>query len=248
MNGIASKAPKPQASESLPRTLLASRRHTLIFFAICLAATVVSALNANRGSLQGAPTGANPNQMLQLYLLLIGMEWLWVRFVFKDMQAHGRSLFEFIGQPWFTPRQLAGDLMYAALALGFSYALFIGIDGLLQQHGEAVTNPLLPGVPSAAAGIIVWIGLSLSAGICEEIVFRGYLQRQLAAISGSTSLAILGQAIVFGIAHGYEGVGAVIKIVVYGLAFGMLAQWRGNIRAAILAHAPWDILAGLDLI
>src|ERR1700685_1688877 len=167
MNGIASKAPKPQASESLPRTLLASRRHTLIFFAICLAVTVVSALNANRGSLQGAPTGANPNQMLQLYLLLIGMEWLWVRFVFKGMQAHGRSLFEFIGQPWFTPRQLAGDLMYAALALGFSYALFIGIDGLLQQHGEAVTTPLLPGVPSAAAGIIVWIGLSLSAGICE---------------------------------------------------------------------------------
>jgi uncharacterized protein len=245
MNDAASKALTPQATNGLPHTLLASRRHTLIFLGICLAVTVVSALNANRGTAPAAPAGSN--QMLQLYVFLIGMEWLWVRFVYKGMQAHGRSLFEFIGRPGFTLRQMAGDLMYAALALGFSYACFIGIDRLL-GHGQSITNPLLPAIPSGAAGIIVWIGLSLSAGICEEIVFRGYLQRQLAAISGSTSLAILGQAIVFGIAHGYEGVGAAIRIVVYGFAFGMLAQWRGNIRAGMLAHATWDILAGLDLL
>jgi membrane protease YdiL (CAAX protease family) len=241
MNSIAAKGPGPQASDSL----LASRRHTLIFFAICLAVTVTSALNADSGSPPG--TAAGSSQMLQLYLLLIGMEWLWVRFIYKGMRAHGRSLFEFIGSPWFAPRQLAGDATYAVLALGFSYLCFIGIDRLL-LHGAQLSNPLLPAVPSGAAGIIVWIGLSLSAGICEEIVFRGYLQRQLAALSGRTSLAILGQAVVFGIAHGYEGLGAVLRIVVYGLAFGMLAHWRGNIRAGILAHAAWDILAGLDLI
>jgi membrane protease YdiL (CAAX protease family) len=157
--------------------LLASRRHTLIFFAICLAVTLVSVLNANHGSPPGA--AASSNQMLQVYVYLIGMEWLWVRFVFKGMQAHGRSLFEFIGHPWFTPRQMAGDLMYAARALGFSYTCFIGIDRML-GHGAAVTNPLLPSVPSGAAGVIVWIGLSLSAGICEEIVFRGNWQRSVA--------------------------------------------------------------------
>jgi uncharacterized protein len=245
MNGIASKAQGPQPTGGSPHALLASRRHTLIFLAICLAVTVVSAMNANHGYPTSAP--ARSNQMVLLYLFLIGMEWLWVRFVHRGMQAHGRSLLEFIGRPWFTPRLLAGDLLYAALALGFSYALFIGIDRVL-QHSEPLTNPLLPAVPNGAAGIIVWIGLSLSAGICEEIVFRGYLQRQLAALSGSTSVAILGQAIVFGIAHGYEGVGAVIRIVVYGLAFGILAQWRGNIRAGMLAHVVWDILAGLGLI
>jgi len=246
MNGIASKAQGPQPTGSSPRALLASRRHTLIFLGICLAVTVVSAMNANHGYPTGAP--ARSNQMLLLYLFLIGMEWLWIRFVYKGMQAHGRSLLELIGRrPWFTPRLLAGDVLYAALALGFSYALFVGIDRVL-QHGEALTNPLLPAVPSGAAGIIVWIGLSLSAGICEEIVFRGYLQRQLAALSGSTSVAIVGQAVAFGIVHGYEGVGAVIRIVVYGLAFGMLARWRGNIRAGMIAHVVWDILAGLDLI
>ena len=241
MNSVASDRPA-SADGFPPRTLLASRRHTLIFLAICLTVTVVSALNANHGSPPGAP--ASSNHVLQAYLWLIGLEWLWVRFVYKGMQAQRRSMLEFIGRPWFTPRQLAGDLVYAALAIGFSYALFVGAQRLL-PHGEAGSNPLLPTVPSGATGIVVWIGLSLSAGICEEIVFRGYLQRQLAALSGSTSLAILGQAIIFGVAHGYEGVGAVIRTVVYGLAIGMLAHWRGNIRAGVLAHAAWDILDGL---
>jgi hypothetical protein len=246
MNSIASDPSGPPATDRLsPRPLLASRRHTLILLAICVAITVFSALNANHGSAPGRP--ASSNQILQVYLWLIGLEWLWVRFVYKGMQAHGRSIFEFVGLSWFRPRQLAVDLAYAALALGFSYALFTGIDRLL-EHGEALTNPLLPAVPNGAAQIIAWIGLSLSAGICEEIVFRGYLQRQLAALSGSTSLAILGQAIIFGIAHGYEGMGAVIRIVVYGLAFGLLAKWRGNIRAGVLAHAAWDLMAGLRLI
>lgn len=222
--------------------LLASRRHTLIFFAIFLAVTAVSAFNANSGSSPGAP--ASSNHMLQIYLWLIGLEWLWVRFVYKGMQAQGRSILEFVGRPWFAPRKLAGDLVCGALGIGVSYALFVGIPHLL-SHVQAGSNPLLPSVPSGVMGTVVWIGLSLSAGVCEEIVFRGYLQRQLAALSGSTSLAILGQAIVFGVGHGYEGVGAVIRIVVYGIAIGMLAQWRGNIRAGVLAHATWDILEGL---
>jgi len=219
MNGIASKGHQPESTDSLPRGALASRRHTLIFLAISLAVTVVSALNAPHGSATGAP--ASSDQLLLVYLWLIGL-------------------------PWFTPRQLAVDLMYAALALGFSYILFVGVDHFM-KHGDAVTNPLLPTVPSGVAAITLWTILSLSAGICEEVVFRGYLQRQLAALSGSASLAILGQAIVFGIAHGYEGVDAVIRIVVYGLAIGLLAQWRGNIRACVLAHASWDILAGFGL-
>lgn len=241
MNSIASPAGRPSA-DNLPRpALLASRRHTLIFIAICMCVTVFGALNANHGAAR------SPNEMLQVYLWLIGLEWLWVRFVYKGMQAHGRSMLDFIGWDWPTPRQLTADLAYAILALGFSYALFVGSASLLSQ-GEAVSNPLLPAVPGGFGGTVVWIGLCLSAGICEEIVFRGYLQRQLAALTGRTSVAIIGQAIIFGAAHGYEGLGAVVRIVGYGLAIGVLAQWRGNIRAGVLAHAAWDILEGLGLI
>jgi hypothetical protein len=96
MNSIASNA-RPPPEDGMPqRGLLASRRHTFIFLAICLMVSAVSALNADHGSPPSAPASAN--HMLQVYLWLIGLEWLWVRFVYKGMQAQRRSILEFIGR------------------------------------------------------------------------------------------------------------------------------------------------------
>ena len=56
----------------------------------------------------------------------------------------------------------------------------------------------------------VWVLLSISAGFCEEFVFRGYLQKQFFALTGSDAAAIAGQALIFGVAHGYQGVKGMI--------------------------------------
>ena len=67
-------------------------------------------------------------------------------------------------------------------------------------------------------------------------------------MTGKVGIAILIQAIVFGIGHAYQGLSAVLAIVLHGLFLGILAKWRGNIRAGIIEHAGWDILAGFGLI
>ena len=236
-----SEGGQPAAS----RALLASRQHTVIFLLICAAITATSAMNASGRGTAGSPVSTA--QILWVYLFLIALEWLWVRFVMRGMQRQGRTIRELLGQRWATPAQIAMDLIYAALTFGLIYGLAFA-DSRLWPHGSAPNNPLLPAIPAGPLGITVWIALSVSAGICEEIVFRGYLQRQLAALSGKPHLAILGQAIVFGVAHGYEGVRAALFIVIYGLVLGCLAAWRGNIRAGIWEHAAWDILAGLGYI
>ena len=40
-------------------------------------------------------------------------------------------------------------------------------------------------IPGTTLELLVWFCLSATAGICEEIIFRGYLQRQFAAFTGS---------------------------------------------------------------
>jgi membrane protease YdiL (CAAX protease family) len=94
---------------------------------------------------------------------------------------------------------------------------------------------------------VVWIGVSLTAGFCEEVVFRGYLQKQLQAMTGSAAIAVLGQALFFGVAHGYQGVKNVIVIAVLGLLYGLLALGRRNLRPGMIAHAWSDISGGLAI-
>lgn len=98
-------------------------------------------------------------------------------------------------------------------------------------------------LPQSLLEILVWMGTCVTAGVCEEMAFRGYLQRQLHALSGSVVLAVLGQGLLFGLFHSYQGWKNVILITVLGVLYGALAAWRRNLRINIVTHAwtdAWD--------
>jgi membrane protease YdiL (CAAX protease family) len=228
-----------------PRALLASYKHTLHFTVICVILAVVSAFNSTHTSAGDAAT--TPNQLHVFYVFMIGVEWLWVRFIYKGMRKYKRSILEFFGRHQLTLKEFGKDVVYAALAFGVDYLCNSGVVGLL-QHGAPPSDPLLPALPVGLFAVTLWVCLSVTAGVCEEIVFRGYLQRQLTAITGRVGIAIVGQGILFGIGHGYQGYVAVISIILNGVVMGALAAWRGNIRAGILEHATWDILAGFGIV
>jgi membrane protease YdiL (CAAX protease family) len=86
--------------------------------------------------------------------------------------------------------------------------------------------------------------LSISAGIGEEIVFRGYLQKQFQAATGSIVAAVILQGAIFGLAHTYQGWKQVFVIAVLGILYGALVAWRRNLRASMIAHAWSDIFEG----
>jgi len=94
---------------------------------------------------------------------------------------------------------------------------------------------------------IVWS----SAAVGEELVFRGFLQSRLQALLGTQRgaglAAALLQAMVFGLAHAYQGLGGVIVTGCVGLVFG-LAYWRLRcLWPLMLAHGLIDTLSMLVL-
>jgi membrane protease YdiL (CAAX protease family) len=101
--------------------------------------------------------------------------------------------------------------------------------------------------PQSPVEIALWIALSVTAGICEETIFRGYLQKQFIAWTGSIPTGIFLSAAVFGLGHIYQGVRSTLVITVYGLLFGILAQWRSSLRPGMIAHALNDTVGGLAL-
>lgn len=96
------------------------------------------------------------------------------------------------------------------------------------------------------------VGLSMVAGIYEEIVFRGFVLRRLCVALGARSeWTALGAAVLaalpFALAHGYQGPLGVLQSFVAGVCFGTLAVLSGGIRAAIVAHAAVDVLGSVLL-
>jgi membrane protease YdiL (CAAX protease family) len=102
--------------------------------------------------------------------------------------------------------------------------------------------------PSNGREIAAWMLLCLLVGVVEELVFRGYLQRQFIAWGrGSAAAGVVFSALAFGSAHGYEGVRNMFLLSVFGALFSLLALFRKSLRAGIFAHSWHDLVAGLTL-
>lgn len=178
------------------------------------------------------------------YLILIVMEIALVYLVWRGIRAaHVTTLRELIGGRWQSPRDVLRDI---ALAFGL-WLVLIGIVLLWRQVVGVQEMPttvaaMLPHSPLERA---IWILLSVAAGGAEEIVFRGYCQRQFEALTGNQWVALGLQAILFGVSHGYQGIDAMLRIALLGLAFGVMAIWRRSLRPGIIAHAWTDIASGI---
>ena len=84
--------------------------------------------------------------------------------------------------------------------------------------------------------------LAFSAGICEEIVFRGFLVFLLIAIfpSAPIYLVILISTVIFGVLHAYQGVQGIIFTGFLGLLFMCFVLVTDSLILAILLHSLFD--------
>jgi len=210
---------------------IASARHTLILVAIFAAVAVSGFLSA------GPPVGG---PRIATYLLVAAALWALLRYVALGVRRHGGSLVELVG----LDAGLRAWLVDVALAIVGSLALravLVAVKLGVGPYDDHATDLL----PRTWLEKLVWLLLAASAGICEELTFRGYFQTQLGALLRSRAAGLLLQALLFGVAHGYQGWRSTVVISAYGLFVGLLTQVRGNVRAAILIHFATDALAGI---
>ncbi|MGA8541813.1 MAG: type II CAAX endopeptidase family protein [Terriglobales bacterium] len=184
---------------------------------------------------------ANPNRV-RFYIVTLFYEWLLFILVVAGVWRSGASVFIVLGNRWHSVREVLRDI---GIAAGFWIvaAAALWILGWLLRIAALGRNVSM--LPQGGIELILWIALSVTAGICEETIFRGYLQRQFMALTKSTPAGILLSAAAFGGAHAYQGFRMVILIGLYGAMFGILAYWRGSVRPGMIAHAWQDSLNGV---
>jgi membrane protease YdiL (CAAX protease family) len=179
--------------------------------------------------------------LLRGYLLSIffgvGMAyWCWV-----GVHWNGGTLRDLTGGRWTSLRELAIDLA-TAFPFWLVWTATAWLMHRLLQGVNAATTPYQP--PNGLVEVFVWILVSIAAGVGEEIIFRGYLQKQFHAAIGNLEAAVVMQGLLFGLIHAYQGWKQVMIIVPLGILYGALAAWRKNLRSNMIAHAWSDVFEG----
>jgi len=101
-------------------------------------------------------------------------------------------------------------------------------------------------MPRTARERGIFAVLSLTAGVGEEMAYRGYALTTLAGVAGAGWAAVI-TSLVFGVLHGYQGWLGVARTASLGglLAWGYLAS--GSLWAPMAAHVVLDLVLGIAL-
>lgn len=125
-------------------------------------------------------------------------------------------------------------VVIASLVLVGLTLVALGQEDLLPSEPPAV----VPWI--ASLSIVLRLGVSLSAGIFEELFFRGFLQPR-AGIVASTALFVLAHS-------AYQQPLMLVGITMLSLIFAALVWWRRNLLSAIVAHAVFDAVQLLIIV
>jgi len=85
--------------------------------------------------------------------------------------------------------------------------------------------------------------VSITAGVCEEILYRGLLLATLVSLVG-TWPAVAITSLIFGLGHAYQGISGIAKTGMVGLVLALLTVSSGSLYIAIVLHAVIDLTSG----
>ena len=189
-----------------------------------------------------------PRVKVQSYWKTIG--WLWIAAVLAVAAGGWGNLFAIraaAGEAGWVAREAGHRAFFEGLAGAFVVGSLL--PAVLARWNDKWRAALSPGVDAAWFFMPVtreerwWFALvCLTAGICEEILFRGFLIHYFRGLPLSLGLmgAVIVSSVVFGFEHLYQGVAGVISTAVLGFALAAVYLVTGNLLAPMILHALID--------
>jgi membrane protease YdiL (CAAX protease family) len=99
-------------------------------------------------------------------------------------------------------------------------------------------------LPHSRSELSWFTALSITAGVCEELLYRGFLLWVLGAYVGTALAAVIGVAL-FGALHLYQGRQGAIKASAAGAVMTLIYLATGWLFPAMVVHALVDLSAGV---
>jgi membrane protease YdiL (CAAX protease family) len=111
------------------------------------------------------------------------------------------------------------------------------------RHARSPQHATLAVLPRTAGERRLFTVVGVTAGVCEEWLYRGFFLAVVAAVAGGLPDAVLvvGAGVAFGLAHAYQGRAGVITTGVLGGVMAALYLSTGSLLLPVLLHAAIDL-------
>ncbi len=184
-------------------------------------------------------------ERLTLYASTIAFQWLAVAVVAWRAWAHEYTAFQLgLTLPDRTKIVLASIVGAATIAilqwlnLRRVSRIPVGARGSLQAVAERI-------LPQSTVELLPYLALSITAGLCEEFLYRGFAMAVLGRLGIQTWLVVVLSSILFGLAHLYQGKGGLVSTLAIGLILGTGRIAYDSLVPVIFWHSAVDVVAGI---
>jgi membrane protease YdiL (CAAX protease family) len=184
-------------------------------------------------------------ERLSLYASTIAFQWVAVAVAGWRAWAHGFTAVELglVVSDWapITALSVLGTAAIVALQwlnlrrMGRSASRF---RAPLQAMAERI-------LPQSRVELIPFFALAVTAGVCEEFLYRGFAMAAFFRWGLPAWVAVIGSAILFGMAHLYQGRSGLVGTTILGLLFGATRVAAASLIPVMFWHAGVDMIAGL---
>ncbi len=197
-------------------------------------------LPAVRVRMAAAPPGARANE----YLVTIVVQWILAGLVVARLVLGHRPL-----------AAIGLGLPHGFVGWGVTAAAIALVLWLTRAQAQAARSERgRAAIARAVAGMAWWLprqrrefatfgALSITAGVCEETMFRGHLFATLDGWMGPVLATLVGVA-AFAIGHAYQGREGVQRVAMVGLFMAIVYRASGSLLAPIVTHALIDLAGG----
>ena len=181
------------------------------------------------------------------YLWTIALQWTltlillgWWRYVARPLAALGLVAPQGENRLWTVVVTAAVAAFFASQARTVARSPTAQARVRAQLDAQPSVRVILPATPGEMR---MFAALGVTAGICEEILYRGYLLYYLRAGLSATA-AVVAAIVIFALAHAYQGRRGILLTGIAGAAaMGMYVSTR-SLAASIVMHATVDLANG----
>ncbi|MHB8841104.1 MAG: CPBP family intramembrane glutamic endopeptidase, partial [Candidatus Aquicultor sp.] len=112
-----------------------------------------------------------------------------------------------------------------------------------RENVSRAMQPVAALLPHTKGERRLWAAISVTAGICEEILFRGFLIFYLSQVLPSLPLiaVVVISSVIFGFGHAYQGLKGIIGTGILGLGLAVLYVATGSLLLSMVIHALVDV-------